>query len=211
MFYTSKDVTIKTNLLSWPYDHTMDAKIDNREPHIPLGQDNRHLLSFIRCVGPACPRFHVYHFFSLSPGHDYLVSPMQRGNRGQGAFSQVGRLLWTSATGLSPGSLPICLSAIPSSLISATILKAQKVGVNSYQKGYNLAFSTCGCGCFGRKGNLTLGLSKPINQMFSSFLQISLVIKSIGPWGLSHMALLGKSICWVISVRSLTHIWHLLF
>lgn len=93
VFYTSKDVTIKTHLLSWPSEHTMDAKIDSREPHIPLGQNNRHLLSLTRCVGPTCPRFHVYNFFSLSPGHDYLVSPMQRGNRGQGAFSQVCRLL----------------------------------------------------------------------------------------------------------------------
>lgn len=87
VFYTSKDVTIKTHLLSWPYEHTMDAKIDSKEPHIALGQNNRHLLSLTRCVGPACPRFHVYHFFSLSASHDYLVPPMQRGNSGQGAFS----------------------------------------------------------------------------------------------------------------------------
>lgn len=29
----------------------------------------------------------AYHFFLLSPGHDYLVPPMQRGNSAQGAFS----------------------------------------------------------------------------------------------------------------------------
>lgn len=71
----------------WAFRAYNDASTDSREPHIPLGQNNRHLLSLTRCVGPACPRLHVYHFLSLSPGHDYLVPPMQRGYRGQGAFS----------------------------------------------------------------------------------------------------------------------------
>lgn len=39
--------------------------------------------------------------------------------------------------------------------------------------------------------------------------------KRMGPWEPSHMtliiSLLGKSICWAISVRYLTHMLHLLF
>lgn len=43
-------------------------------------------------------------------------------------------------------------------------------------------------------------------DVLSLFTDFPFVIKGMGSWGPSHMALLGKSICWVISVRSLTHI-----
>lgn len=47
----------------------------------------------------------------------------------KGPSPQICRLLWTSVTGLSPGSPHICLSGTPSSVITATTLKDQPAGV----------------------------------------------------------------------------------
>lgn len=124
------DVASRTRSLSWPCERPVDAKMDSRGPHIPEGQSGRHLLSLTAdgVLGPACLSFHGLPF-SLSPAHNHLVPLVQGGNEGQEPFPQMRRLLCVAATGLSPGSLHICLSGAPGSVITAAAMQAQRGGV----------------------------------------------------------------------------------
>lgn len=82
VFYVSMHVASRARVLSWPSEITVDARIDSREPHILVGQNNRCVLSLTGCQ--ALP---AQAFKGVSPTHEHLIPLVQGGNGGQEAFS----------------------------------------------------------------------------------------------------------------------------
>lgn len=80
----SMDVAFRAHSLPWLSEHTVDAKIDSREPQVPEEQNDRHLRSLTE--GWALPAQLSQASFLMEP-RDHLVPLVQGGNGGQGAFS----------------------------------------------------------------------------------------------------------------------------
>ena len=54
VFDTSTDVAAGTRLPSWPYEHTVCAEIDSKEPQVQAGKTVAHGWA-LGDSGPACP------------------------------------------------------------------------------------------------------------------------------------------------------------
>ena len=79
-FTRSMNVATGTCSPSWPYEHTVSAEIDSKEPQVHVGQNNSSLLGLTGSQArPA--RFRVSHL-SLSPADGHLGPLVQGGNGG---------------------------------------------------------------------------------------------------------------------------------
>lgn len=139
VFYMSMGVASRTRVLSWPSEVTVDGRIDGREPHVLVGQNNRYVLSLTGCqVLPAQA------FTGVSPTYDHLIPLVQGGNGGQGAFSPSVQ-----------ASVNVCHRVVTwlSSSLPESCFKFSKQGQNVSKGDRGLAARARGCGCFGRKGN----------------------------------------------------------
>lgn len=160
MCYASMNVATGTCSPSWPYEHTVSAEIDSKEPQVHVGQNNSLLLGLTGSQArPA--RFHMSHL-SLSPADGHLGPLVQRGNRGPSTHCtrilglkkpspQVCRLLWMSPD----GAVTLISSHLSkwSSKVSdqGSFPESPASRDGPLARGCDLAVSECGSRCFGRR------------------------------------------------------------
>lgn len=110
VFYMSMDVASRTRVLSWPSEITVDGRIDGREPHVLVGKTTGMCWALwgVKSCLPKLSRV-----WALPMTTSSLLCKEEMGVKEPSP--QACRLLWMSATGLSPGSLLLCLSLASSS------------------------------------------------------------------------------------------------